>query len=64
MKKFCFEIISNYANLNYGFAFTHPKIQLCGSESEERAPKKGMSMVKVDERHVHTVYEKIMAGTD
>jgi len=35
------------------------KIQLCGSESEERTPKKGMNMIKVYETHDHAVYEKI-----
>ena len=36
-----------------------PKIQLCGSESDERTPKKEMNMMKVNETHDHAVYEKI-----
>jgi len=36
-----------------------PKIQLCGSESDERTPKKGLSIMKANEAHVHAVYEKI-----
>jgi len=36
-----------------------PKIQFYGSESDERTPKKGMNMMKVNETHDHAVYEKI-----
>jgi len=36
-----------------------PKIQLCGSESGERAPKKEMNMMNTDETHVHAFYEKM-----
>jgi len=32
-------------------------MQLCGSESDERTPKRGMKMTKVND--VHAVYEKI-----
>jgi len=31
------------------------KIQLCGSESDERTPKQGMNMIKVNETHIYTV---------
>jgi len=30
-----------------------PKIQLCGSGSDERTPKKEMDMMKVKETHHH-----------
>jgi len=36
-----------------------PKIQLCGSGSHERTPKKGMNKMKVNETHDHAVHEKI-----
>jgi len=32
---------------------------LCGSESDEPTPKKGMNMMKVNETHDHPVHEKI-----
>ena len=34
------------------------KIQLCGSESDERTPREGMNIMKVNETHDHAVYEK------
>jgi len=36
-----------------------PKIQLCGSESDERTPKKIMNIMKMNETTDHAVDEKI-----